>query len=126
MCPEITKSEEPAVTTAASAAVKAKPKKVAKKSVTTEKAVRTTTPGLDLAKRTASLLTAMKKLGAVSAGTARTADEIAGKSGLTRFDVYGLCYHAHPLVVDGLVKIAKMEGVRGLSYYLTAKGVKAE
>lgn len=111
-----------------------KPSKVdkpakAEKSVKTDKVGtggRVTTTNLTPAERRTMLLKAMKKLGATSAGAARTADEIAKKSGLTRFDVYGLCYHSHPLVTDKLVKIAKIEGVHGLSYYLTASGLKAE
>jgi hypothetical protein len=67
----------------------------------------------------------MRKLGARDPDTARTADELAAKSGLTRFDVYGQLYHTHRLATGGYVKQVQVEGVKGLSYYLTAKGLKA-
>lgn len=110
--------------------VKKVTKKLAKKAVkkTVKKAdkSRTTTEGLTVEERQTQLIKAMKKSGANSAGTACTAKVLAEKAGLTEFDVYCLCYHKNQLVTNGLVKIAKLEGVRGLSYYLTVKGSKTE
>jgi hypothetical protein len=151
MCPEIQKEESTTAAAAVTApAVKPKTKKAAAKVASkvkktadpkakaakkglpkvakkaTEKVNRTATKGTTPAERTVSLLRAMRQLGATSVGTARPSADLAKKAGLTKFDVYGLCYHTHSLVVDGLVKIVKMEGTRGLSYYLTAKGVKAK
>jgi len=76
--------------------------------------------------RRLAVIKAMRKIGAVSATTAATADLLAEKSGLTRFDVYGQLYHANPLQKNGFVKQVQVEGVRGLSYHLTAKGQKSD
>ena len=75
--------------------------------------------------RRLAVVVALRKLGALSEKMARTADDVAAKSGLTRFDVYGQFYHTHRLQTEGYVKQCEVDGVRGLSYYLTAKGAKA-
>lgn len=78
------------------------------------------------AQRRMAVIKAMRGLGAVSATTSVTADRLATKCGMTRFDVYGQLYHTNHLQRDGFVKQVQMEGVRGLSYHLTAKGQKTD
>ncbi len=81
--------------------------------------------GRPVVERRRMVVKALRKMRATSAGTAKTATEIAAKCGLSRFDVYGQLYHTHKLQTDGFVKQIKDEGARELGYYLTAKGEKA-
>lgn len=78
------------------------------------------------AERRIMVVAAMIKLGATSATSGRTSDEIAATCGLTRFDVIGHLYYTHKLQTEGHVKQVKMEGARSLTYFLTAKGIKAK
>lgn len=79
---------------------------------------------LSVVDRRWAVVRAMKALRATNGSDARTSDQIAAKSGLTRFDVVGMLYHAHLLQVGGYAKQVKHEGDQSLSYYLTAKGQK--
>lgn len=79
---------------------------------------------LTVEQRRVAVVKAMTAMGATSATGAKTADQISAKSKLTRFDVYGILYHANKLQSEGYVKQVQIEDVRGLSYYLTAKGAK--
>lgn len=108
-------------------AAKPKPKAIAKPVKAVAKAPKVRAIGdtdAPVAERRQIVVRAMIKMGATGATSARTADEISAKSGLTRFDVYGLLYHTNELQKSGYAKQAQLEGVRGLSYYLTAKGAK--
>lgn len=101
-------------------------KPAAKAAPAVSKTGRTTgNSGKSPAERRWAIVSAMKSLGATNALSAKTADEIAKKSGLTRFDVYGHLYHTRQLQVEGYAKQVSHEEVRGLSYHLTAKGAKA-
>lgn len=91
-----------------------------------EKPGRTTgATGKSAGERRLLIVKVLRKMGAVSPGSARTAEDVAAKCGLTRFDVYGQLYHTHKLQAEGFARQVETEGVRGLTYYLTAKGVKA-
>jgi hypothetical protein len=146
MCPEILKDEndvqaatETAVPTAKVKTVKAKtvkkttakvksvkPKIKAKKAPKKEgKKVDRHMADMPASERRQKFLSCLKKRGATSAGTAIPGTALAKALGFTNYDVYMLGYKTSPLIVDGLVKVAKMEDVHGLSYYLTAKGLKA-
>lgn len=74
-----------------------------------------------------TIVKAMRKLGATSAATAKSAAAIAEKAGCKVSDVKHYCYYKQQLVQYGFVKIAtaESENQRGLAYYLTAAGVKA-
>lgn len=76
--------------------------------------------------RRRELVKLLKKLGATSPTTARPVQYLAEKIGYTRYDVYCLVYHKYQLGVTGIVKTVQLEGVRGLSAYLTAKGAKID
>jgi hypothetical protein len=126
-----------AKTTASKAKKKAAPKAKAKAKTTASKAKKTTetkkAPRVDrsmadipASEQRVKFCQSLKKLGATSPGTAVSGKTLAGKLGWTQYNVYLLGYRTSPLVVDGLVKSAKMEEAAGLSYYLTAKGLKAE
>jgi len=78
------------------------------------------------AERRLKVVKTMRKMGAVSATTAVTAADLVAKTGLTPYDVYCLLYKHYPLQKSGLVKQVQLEGVRGLSYHLTAKGQKSD
>lgn len=149
MCPEITKSEVAEVPVTAVAEPKApakvmakkpakkavkvpaKPKKEAKKiapKVKKEKKdekVDRSMADMPVSERRKKLLSCLKKKGATNAGTAIPGTALAKALGFTNYDVYMLGYRTSPLIIDGLVKAVKMEDVHGLSYYLTAKGLKA-
>lgn len=112
--PAAAKAEKPAKTEKAPAEEKAAPK--GRKIGAVEKPV---------AERRQMLVKLMVKMGAVSPATAKTKGELAAKCGLTEFDVYGLLYHTHLLQTGGFVKQVKIDGVKGLCYHLTAKGLKA-
>lgn len=65
---------------------------------------------------------ALKQLGATKGPTsARSAVQVADKAGVSQRDVRHYCYHAR---AAGLVEVAEAEGVRGYSFYLTARGAK--
>jgi hypothetical protein len=72
-----------------------------------------------------AVLKALKQMGATGATTAKSKLQVAAKSGLSGFDVYGICYHKNQLAVEGLIKQAEHQDVRGLCYYVTAKGLKS-
>lgn len=78
------------------------------------------------AERRLIVVKAMRKLGAVGATSSVTAAILVEKTGLTPYDVYCLLYKHYPLQVGGFVKQVQVEGVRGLSYHLTAKGQKTD
>lgn len=77
------------------------------------------------AERRLALVRALRKAGAVSPGSARAIPDLAAKLGYTNYDVYCLAYHKYHLATAGIVKVCEVEGRRGLSVYLTAKGQKA-
>lgn len=126
-------------TTSAAEPTAPAPKKVDKKSTnkTVKKPAKSTTTSdeprstrsvgdvtLSVDQRREKVVKTMIKIGANNATSAKTADQIAAKTGFTRFDIYGLLYHTNFLAQEGYVKQVKIEGVKGLSYYLTAKGSK--
>lgn len=78
------------------------------------------------AQRRLTVIKMMRKVGAISATTSITAEQLASKTGLTKFDVYGQLYHANPLQRNGFIKQVQVESVRGLAYHLTAKGQKTD
>ena len=102
-------------------AKKATAKKVsASKKVPTEKARQSC--GLPVKERQDRFIAALRSLKATSPTSAKpAADIIAADGKLTEFDVYCLGYHKNALAVEGKVKTASIEGVRGLSYYYVAK-----
>lgn len=126
-----TKEKKKVTTTVTKATTKkavAKPAPKAKaKSKAGEGESRRTVNGTDksVGERRLAVVIALRKMGATGEKAARTADELAAKTGLSRFDVYGQLYHTHKLQKEGFAKQCEVEGVRGLSYYLTAKGFKA-
>jgi hypothetical protein len=115
-------------TTAKTTASKAKKKAAPKAKAKAKKAPRVDRSMADIpaSEQRVKFCQSLKKLGATSPGTAVSGKTLAGKLGWTQYNVYLLGYRTSPLVVDGLVKSAKMEEAAGLSYYLTAKGLKAE
>lgn len=80
--------------------------------------------GISKEEREDFVLSHLLKLGAVSGSTAVTAEAVvkSSKGKLTLLAVYSACRHR--LADDGLTAKAKIEGARGLCYYLTAKGKK--
>lgn len=68
-----------------------------------------------------SVFKALKQLKAFDLDSAKSAAEIAEKSGVTKRDVRHYCYHAHAKV-SGLVDVHNVEGVSGYSFSLTKKG----
>lgn len=129
--PTATKKEKKVTTTVTKAATKKAATKPAPKAEAKSKAAegesRRTVNGTDksVGERRLAVVIALRKMGATSEKAARTADELAAKTGLSRFDVYGQLYHTHKLQKEGFARQCEVEGVRGLSYYLTAKGAKA-
>lgn len=115
------KSPKPRAKKAKAAKKAAKPK-AARASANGHRKV---TPGLTAADRRRKVLGAMRSLGATGYQSAVGADRIAKAAKLTEFDVYGALYHANPLGAGGYVKQDTHEDVRGLVYYLTAKGQKS-
>lgn len=71
------------------------------------------------------IVKALQKLGAVSEDTSVPATEIVKKAGkdLSEHNVARYCSEGEPLVEEGLIRRAKMEGMP-MHYYLTAKGKK--
>ncbi len=85
------------------------------------------TADLPVGDRRKAAITALRKLGATSGPAARSIREVAEALGYTHFDVYHLVGSARfPLVGEGFVKLAKVEGQKGNSVYLTAKGLKTD
>ncbi len=76
--------------------------------------------------RRVALVKLLRKLGASSATAARPVPLLAEKLGYNQYDVYCLGYHKFPLAVGGFLKSVKHEGQKTVSFYLTAKGMKAE
>jgi hypothetical protein len=115
-------------------------KKISKKMSKTTKPVKTlkekkpaVTEGKDrrmadmpVSERRVKFLSCLQKKGADGPGTAISGSDLAKMLEFTEYDVYVLGYRTSPLVKNGLVKTAVIEGVRGLSYYLTAKGMKVD
>lgn len=62
---------------------------------------------------------ALKKLKALSSGSARSAKEVATTAGVTTTNVRHYCYHAK---ASHLTDVVVIEGVSGYSFYLTEKG----
>jgi hypothetical protein len=84
--------------------------------------------------RRVAVVKAMRQLGATSEDKAVTADAIAAKAAKLgapelkdRVDFVKIIldvYRTSELLHNGFAKSTRVEGVRGLSYYLTGKGVK--
>lgn len=66
-----------------------------------------------------ALFKTLKVLRATSVSTAKSVKVIAEKSSLLPRDVRHYGYHAR---AGGLIEVAKIEGVTGYCFYLTAKG----
>jgi len=77
------------------------------------------------AERRQAFLKLLRKMGADKATSAVPISKIAAKLGYNNYDVYCLGYHKFALGAGGYVKSAKLEDVKELSFYLTAKGVKS-
>jgi hypothetical protein len=80
--------------------------------------------------RRIAVVKAMRKLGAVSQESARTAGEIAKKAGIKEDDVAKVkiildVYRVTELLHNDYAKSYKEEGVRELRYFLTKKGREA-
>ena len=75
--------------------------------------------------RRVALVKLLRKMQATSATAAKPVKALAERLGYNDYDVYCLAYHKYPLAAAGLVKTVQVEGVRGLSVHLTAKGAKA-
>ena len=78
------------------------------------------------AQRSAKVLGAMRKLGAVNGGSAVNVAAIAKKTDLGEYEVYCAMWGKGPLQSGGYVKQVKVEGVRGAAFHLTAKGQKGD
>ncbi len=78
------------------------------------------------AARRLALVKLLRKCQATKATTAKPISFLAEKLGYNPYDVYCLVYHKYQLAVEGFVKTAKIEDVKGLCVYLTAKGVKTD
>jgi hypothetical protein len=77
--------------------------------------------------RRVAVVKAMRKLGAVSVGTAVTAGAIAKAAGIPDDEVFRVkivldVYRTSELTHNGFAKSVRPEGSRELAYYLTAKG----
>ena len=70
-----------------------------------------------------SIFRALKALKATNASGAVTAKRVAEKAGVDPTEVRHYCYHAR---VSGLCDVAIQEGVKGYSFYLTAKGASID
>jgi hypothetical protein len=115
----------------AAAPVKTAAKKApAKKTVVAKKAdgkkVDRSMASIPAAEQRLAFLKLLRKLGAVSAVTAKPLTVIAEKLGYTEYNVYCLGYSKRMLAMEGFVKSIKLEGSRETSYYLTAKGAKTD
>jgi len=86
------------------------------------------------AERKKALISLLKKMKVTGATKARPVAEIAERLGYTKFDVYGLVNGTSGkagssstcLVATGHAATASIEGERGISIYLTAKGAKTK
>ena len=107
---------------AAKAASKSGGDKPAKKRAAAKAASDRGMADVPVKERRVALLKLLVKLGATSGADARPCGVLAEKLGYTAYDVYCLCYHKYELATEGLVKQAKVEGQRGVCYYVTAKG----
>jgi hypothetical protein len=81
--------------------------------------------------RRIAVVKAMKQLGAKNASTAVSAEDILKASKLKNVDVKTIkvhldTYRGAELLAQGYAKSVRHEGQRALSYFLTAKGVKAK
>ena len=76
--------------------------------------------------RSAKILHAMRKIGAVNGGSAVNVATIAKKTDLGEYEVYCAMWNKGPLQDGGYVKQVKVEGVRGAAFHLTAKGQKGD
>jgi hypothetical protein len=77
--------------------------------------------------RRVAVVKGMRKLGAVSESTAKTAIEIAKAAGIEQDDVYRVkvildVYRTNELVHNGFAKSVRYPGERELRYFLTKKG----
>jgi hypothetical protein len=77
--------------------------------------------------RRVAVVKGMRKLGAVSESTAKTAIEIAKAAGIDQDDVYRVkvildVYRTNELVHNGFAKSVRYPGERELRYFLTKKG----
>lgn len=77
--------------------------------------------------RRQAVVKAMRKLGAISASTARPAEDIAKKANFKGLDVVKVklhcdVYRGSELIKQGFANSTREEGSRSLLYYLTAKG----
>lgn len=70
----------------------------------------------------ASILTSMLAMGAVSETSARPKADIAKRARCLPIDCAHHLYYLNPLASQGIVKQCQQEGVKGLAYYLSAKG----
>ena len=119
------KATKPAAKKAAPKAEKpAKPavKKEKTETVKKDRSMSDLTP----AQRAAKILGAMRKIGAVNAGSAVNVAAIAKKAGLGEYEVYCAVWNKGLLQSDGYVKQVKVDGVRGAAFHLTAKGQKGD
>ena len=108
--------------------VKKATKKAAKKTVkkTIKKTVKIDRHMADMpvSERRAKFLALLKKLRAIDGPSAVSGKVLAEKLGFTEYDVYVLGYKTSPLIIENLVRTAKLaNGQRGLSYYLTKKSI---
>jgi hypothetical protein len=115
-------------------------KKAAKKPATKTKKAAAEKPDRSMNETPASgrkiaLVKLMKKVGAFSQTTSRTVEFLAEKLGYTKFDVYGLLSGTsgkagsspNCLLAHGIARVGDFpDGGRGKSYFLTAKGQKAD
>lgn len=122
--PTVPKTAKPKAKAKPAPAKKEKPKADKKEKATTGD--RKVTSDLTPTQRHAKVLAAMRKLNAVNGSTAVTCEAVAAKSGLSKFEVYGSLWSQGPLQTGGYAKQCKVEGVRGTSYHLTAKGQKGD
>ncbi len=122
--PKAAPRSKPAAKPAKKAPTKATPAKKAAANGTARKADRgmADVPAAD---RRLALVKLLRKVGATSSAAARPVGVLAEKLGYTAYDVYCLAYHKYHLAAEGIVKTTTVEGQRGLSVYLTAKGAKA-
>lgn len=79
--------------------------------------------------RRVAVVKAMRKLGAVSDSTARTAEEICKSAGMAADDVFRVkvildVYRTNELLHNGFAASCRHEGERALRYFLTKKGQK--
>lgn len=125
--PAAPKAPKPKAKAAVKAAKPAPTKKPAakKEKINTVKKDRSMSD-LTPAQRSAKVLGAMRKLGAVNAGSAVNIATIAKKTDLGEYEVYCAMWNKGPLQSGGYVKQVKVEGIRGAAFHLTAKGQKGD